>query len=83
MLVLDCRAGGFDVTKTLERAFAKASRLPVKDQNAVARWLLAELESEARWNRAFRRSAARLAELADEALEDHRQGRTRRLGGAA
>jgi len=71
------------VTKTLEKAFAKASRLPVKDQNAVARWLLAELESEARWNRAFKRSADRLAELADEALVEHKNGRTRRLGGAA
>jgi len=71
------------LTKTLEKAFAKASRLPVKDQNAVARWLLAELESETRWNRAFKRSADRLAELADEALVEHGNGRTRRLGGAA
>jgi hypothetical protein len=68
------------VTKTLEKAFAKAKRLPAKEQNSVARWLLAELESEARWNKAFRRSAARLAELADEALREHRNGRTRRLG---
>jgi hypothetical protein len=80
---VDWRAGGFTVTKTLERAFAKASRLSAKDQNAVARWLLAELESEARWTRAFRRSEDRLAQLADAALEEHRSGRTRRLGGAA
>jgi hypothetical protein len=68
------------VTKTLEKAFAKVSRLPAKDQNSVARWLLSELQSEARWNKAFRRSADRLAELADEALKEHRNGRTRRLG---
>jgi hypothetical protein len=68
------------VTKTLEKAFAKASRLPAKDQNSVAKWLLAELESEARWDKAFRRSADRLAELADEAMKEHRAGRTRRLG---
>ena len=71
------------MTKTLERAFAKASQLSKKDQDAVARWLLAELASEARWSRAFRRSADRLAELADAALEEHRSGRTRRLGVAS
>ena len=68
------------MTKTLEKALAKVSRLPARDQNALARWLIAELESDARWSKAFRRSADRLAELADEALEDHRAGRTRRLG---
>jgi hypothetical protein len=68
------------VTKTLEKAFAKVARLPARDQNALARWLIAELESETRWTKAFRRSADRLAGLADEALEEHRAGRTRRLG---
>ena len=68
------------MTKALEKAFAKAARLPARDQNALARWLVAELESETRWTKAFRRSADRLADLADEALEEHRAGRTRRLG---
>ena len=68
------------MTKTLEKAFAKVSRLPVRDQNSVARWLIAELASDARWNKAFRRSEDRLAQLADVALEEHRNGRTRRLG---
>ena len=68
------------MTKTLEKAFAKVSRLPARDQNVLARWLIAELESEARWAKAFRRSEDRLAQLANEALADHRNGRTRRLG---
>ncbi|HET6164492.1 MAG TPA: hypothetical protein VFG37_12545 [Planctomycetota bacterium] len=71
------------MTKTLARALAKMSRLPARDQDSVARWLLAELESESRWSKAFRRSADRLAELADEALKEHRDGRTRRLGKAS
>jgi len=71
------------VTKTLEKAFAKVSRLSARDQDSMARWLLAELESELRWKKAFRRSADRLAELADEALKEHRNGRTRRLGSAS
>ena len=71
------------MTKTLEKAFAKVSRLPARDQNALARWLIAELESEARWSKAFRRSADSLAELAEEALKEHRTGRTRRLGSSS
>jgi len=77
---VDCRPEDRTVTKTLEEAFAKVSRLPARDQNSVARWLLVELESDTRWNKAFRRSADRLAQLADAALEEHRSGRTRRLG---
>jgi hypothetical protein len=59
------------------------SRLPARDRDSVARWLLAELESESRWNKAFRRSADRIAEPAGEALKEHRDGRTRRLGKAS
>jgi hypothetical protein len=71
------------VTKTLERALARISRLSARDQDAVARWLLAELESEVRWSKSFRRSADRLSELASEALKEHRSGKTRRLLPAA
>jgi YgiT-type zinc finger domain-containing protein len=39
-----------------------------------------ERKSEARWSKAFRRSATQLAKLADDALKDHKKGRTRRLG---
>ena len=67
------------MTKTLEKAFAEASRLAPKDQDVFAKWLLAELEAETRWQRAFKKKPSRLADLADEALEDHRAGRTRRL----
>lgn len=69
----------FSVTKALERAFATVSRMSARDQNSYARWMLAELESDARWAKAFRRSASKLAQLADEALVEHRSGRTRRV----
>lgn len=67
------------MTKALEKAFATVSRMSARDQNSYARWLMAELRSEARWNKAFRRSSSKLAELADEALAEHRSGRTRRI----
>ena len=62
------------MTELLEEAFAKAARLPDHEQDAFARWLMDELESERRWSRAFETSQGRLAlaRLAREALEDER-----------
>ena len=68
------------MTKILEKAFTQASRLPARDQAAFAKWLMAELESDARWQQAFTASADKLSALADQALEEHRSGKTRRLG---
>jgi hypothetical protein len=67
------------MTKLLEKAFAEAVKLPKKEQDKLAKWLLAELESERRWDEAFARSADQLAQLADEALKEHHKGRTRPL----
>jgi hypothetical protein len=41
------------MTKLLERAFKKASRLPTVEQDALAKWVLEELEAENKWNKAF------------------------------
>jgi len=54
-------------------------KLPEDDQDAIASWLLEKLASERRWSKAFAASQGRLASLADEALQEHRQGRTRPL----
>jgi len=64
------------MTRLLEKAFAEASRLPNSEQNALARWLLDELEAEKKWEHAFAESEDVLERLADEALEMHRQGKT-------
>jgi len=34
------------MTKLLEKAFEEASRLPEMDQNALAKWVLDEMQSE-------------------------------------
>jgi hypothetical protein len=68
------------MTKILEKAFTKASKLPARDQTAFAKWLMAELESDARWQQAFAASGDKLAALADQAIEEHRAGKTRILG---
>ena len=63
----------------LELAFEEASKLPAQEQEILAEWILAELASEKRWDEAFTRSSNTLSKLADEALEEHRSGKTQPL----
>ncbi len=67
------------MTELLERAFKEASKLPEVDQNALAKWVMEELEIERKWEKAFAGSEDALDQLADEALAAHQQGRTRPL----
>ena len=67
------------MTKLLEEAFAEAAKLPEQDQDALAAVLLEELASERRWDQAFADSADLLAQLADQALAEHRAGKTQVL----
>jgi len=64
------------MTELLERAFAEASKLSEQEQDAVASLLLAELESERRWEHAFATSQEQLGKLADEALREFEGGQT-------
>jgi len=68
-----------DMTELLERAFQEASKLPDMQQNRIARWLLDELLSEKKWDSLFADSEDLLANLADEALKEHRAGKTKPL----
>ena len=67
------------MTDLLEEAFAKAARLPSDEQDAFARWLLDELESERQWSRSFETSQRQLADLAREAIEEDLAGGTEPL----
>ena len=67
------------MTHLLKQAFAKASELPSSEQNVLARILLAELDSQRRWDEAFSESEQSLEFLATEALKEHRQGKTKLL----
>lgn len=64
------------MTKLLEEAFAEASKLPEQEQDALATVILEELASERHWDQAFANSADLLAQLADQALAEHRAGKT-------
>lgn len=67
------------MTKLLEKAFQKASTLPVVDQNALAKWLLEVLAADKKWELMFAESEDILDKLADEALVAHKKGKTRPL----
>ena len=61
------------MTKLIEKAFAEAAKLPSEEQDALATAVLSEIE------RLFAGSEDELSELADEALVEHRAGRTKVL----
>lgn len=67
------------MTKLLRKAFDQASRLPPEEQDALAAWILEEMASERRWDEAFHASADWLKQLAEEALQEAREGRTEEL----
>ncbi|MEW6492562.1 MAG: hypothetical protein AB1589_08645 [Cyanobacteriota bacterium] len=67
------------MTKLLEQAIAKVMQLPETEQDAIAVFILEELEDEARWDRAFSQSQDMLAKLAAEALAEDQAGNTQEL----
>ena len=69
------------MNQLLHEAFERLSELPKAEQDRFARFLLAELESERKWADLFARTESEdmLEHLADEALAEHRAGRTRPL----
>jgi hypothetical protein len=67
------------MTGQLKKAFEEASKLPEKDQDELAEFVLLELTSERRWSDAFAGSGKRLQELADEASTEHKRGSTNAL----
>lgn len=67
------------MTEALRKAFEAASRLPEPEQDELAAAILEELDADERWEAAFARSQNALERRADEALEEHRAGRTEPL----
>ena len=67
------------MTTRLEQAFTEASELSLKEQDASADWVLAELRSEKKWDRLFANSQEVLSKLTSEALAEHHSGQTQEL----
>lgn len=64
------------MTKALEDAFREAQKLPEREQDQLAAAIRAEIDAEHAWERKLASSGEALAELADEALLEHRSGQT-------
>ena len=67
------------MTKLLEKAFKEASKLPELEQNAFAKWVMDELKTEAKLQEAFASPEDILDKLADEALAEHKAGKSKIL----
>lgn len=62
---------------TFNQAIEMANKLPEKDREALGALLIQEIQSEKRWAKLFKSSQDQLAKLADEALSEHRAGKTK------
>jgi hypothetical protein len=65
--------------KVLQQALTELTKLPETEQDVVGAWILAELESERRWDDLFAQSSELLAEMADEAIREDEEGLTEPL----
>lgn len=63
----------------LAEAFARIQEMNEAAQEHWAEWILAELESEKRWDELFAKSQDLLEEMADRALAEERAGLTEEL----
>ena len=67
------------MTKLLERALSEISKLPEKEQDALASVLLQKMAAEKKWSKMFEQSQDILADMAQEAEEEYNAGNTRRF----
>jgi hypothetical protein len=64
------------MTALMDKALEAINQLPASEQDRFAHWILDELDSDHQWTHQFANSADLLAELANEALREHRAGNT-------
>jgi hypothetical protein len=67
------------MTQLLEKALNEVAKLPPSEQDALAAILLEELASEKKWSELFAQSQDVLAKLAEEAVAEHRAGKSKPL----
>jgi hypothetical protein len=67
------------VTGLLESALRRVASLSREEQDAIAAQIFETLDDEAAWERSFSEKPDQLRSLAQEALDEHRLGKTRPL----
>jgi hypothetical protein len=68
------------MTKSLEKAFAKASSLPDEAQEQLAEQLSEDIEGELKWDQTLADSQDQLEKMADKARRAQREGKTVQKG---
>lgn len=68
------------MTTTLAKAFEKAATLPEHLQDQIAQELTEEIEWELKWNQTLLDSRELIDQLAEKALKEYREGRTKEMG---
>jgi hypothetical protein len=64
------------MTNLLDEAYAVAKELPEEEQQAIGAALLAEIDADRRWEELLAQPSDAIERMADEALEEHRLGKT-------
>ena len=67
------------MTQLLEKVIHRISELSPSQQDEFASFMLAELESEERWDKLFATSQDLLSKMADEAVAEFQAGSTELL----
>jgi hypothetical protein len=67
------------MSKLLDEAYAVAKSLTEEEQEALGALLLAEIDSDRRWEELLAQPSEVIERMGEQALEDHRLGRTLRL----
>jgi hypothetical protein len=68
------------MTNLLSQAFEKASGLSEDLQDQIAREMLEEIEGESRWDVTLANSQEKLEKMAEKAVRDYREGKTKEMG---
>ncbi len=68
------------MTELLTRVIKKVDKLPKEIQNEIARSLLEDIEGELKWDETLKKSSDKLKKLADNALDNFKEGRTQEKG---
>ncbi|HHJ39780.1 MAG: hypothetical protein AXA67_06650 [Methylothermaceae bacteria B42] len=67
------------MSKILQKAFEEASKLSELEQNELGHWLIEEIITEKKWESILADSEDVLKTLAEEALTEYEQGKTKKL----
>lgn len=65
------------MTTLLKKAFERTLKLTGKEQDELSRWLISELKSERKWEKAYSKSKDILDKLANKALDEYSTCKTK------